>query len=623
MEFPEYKSLVNKITIGKKLPDSCYVHVSAIKCLPLELIELTLSLIDRFNIDDENWNIVKFNNRDFKLTLLNYPDFETGSYPELNYSYTINIEKLSVREANYSKSDNPPILHRKETFVAEGYPLAPLFKEITAEGEAIGLYEKTKSIGFKKNWERLISSKGCYLDTHGRLKQRNKYPINPHVEVNNIEEIERHKTAIDRNQLSRPMQILAQHDYLNGDWSIFDYGCGKGDDMRELEAHGININSWDPIYSPANEKIKSDIVNLGFVLNVIENRKERTETLIDAWKHANTLLVISVMVAGESLIRQFTPYKDGVVTSRNTFQKYYTQAEIREYIESTINENVVAVGQGIFITFKDKIEEQNFLLERQKIKRDWLHKTERIIQTREVKLKKDVINKNLALFKDFWETSLELGRIPANNEFEFSDQIRRITGSHIKAHTALQKHFGGGLFNEAQTKRKEDLLLYFALGKFGKRKPQNNMPDGLKRDIKAFFNSYNEAIEEAREILFSVGNSEIIYDACARAYEIIKCGNIEDNHSFTFHKDYLNDLPLELRIYIGCATQLYGDIENFELIKAHIRSGKVSLMRYDNWDKEIPMLLERIKIKMREQEVDFFDYTGKFEPESLVDKSIY
>ena len=32
------------------------------------------------------------------------------------------------------------------------------------------------------------------------------------------------------------MQILARHDYLNGDQSILDYGCGKGDDIRELEA---------------------------------------------------------------------------------------------------------------------------------------------------------------------------------------------------------------------------------------------------------------------------------------------------------------------------------------------------------------------------------------------------
>lgn len=623
MEFHEYKDLVKQISIGKKLPDSYYVHESAIKYLPPELIELTLSLIDHFKINDDDWNIIKFNNRDHKLTLLNYPDFESDSYPALHYSYTINIEKLSSREADYSKSENPPILHRKETFVADDYPLASLFKEITVEGEKIGLYEKTKSIGFKKNWERLISSKGYKLDENGRIILKNNNRINADIDVSNVDEIDRHKTAIDRNQLSQPMQILAKHDYLNGDLSIFDYGCGKGDDVRELEAHGLNINSWDPVYNPESKKINSDIVNLGFVLNVIEDRKERTETLNHAWKHAKTLLIVSVMVAGESVIRQFTPYKDGIVTSRNTFQKYYTQGEIREYLESTLNENAVAVGQGIFIIFRDKIEEQNFLSERQKIRRDWLYKTERIIQEREVTLKKDVIDKNLELFNDFWETSLELGRVPANNEFEFSEQIRRITGSHIKAHQALLKHYGDDLFKEAQTIRKEDLLLYFALGQFSRRKPQNKMPDGLKRDIKEFFNSYNEAIEEAREVLFSVGNPELINTACETAFKRFNCGYLDNNQSYTFHKYFLNELPLELRIYIGCATQLYGEIENFELIKVHIRSGKVSLMRYDNWENEMPMLLERIKIKMRDQGVDFFDYTGIYAPQPLENKSIF
>ena len=621
MEFIEYNNLVKNITVGKKLPDAYYVHESAIKHLPQDLIDLAFELIDHFNIGDDNWNIIKFNSRDFKLTLLNYPEFESDSYPCLNHSYTINIEKLTSREANYSNSENPPILHRKETFVDDDYPLASLFKEITAEGEKIGLYEKTKSIGFKKNWERLISSKGYKLDENGRIVLKSNNPINADIDVSNVEEIDRHKTAIDRNQLSQPMQILAKHDYLNGDWSIFDYGCGKGDDVRELEAHGLTIRSWDPVYNPESEKVNSNIVNLGFVLNVIEDRKERTETLKHAWKHAETLLIVSVMVAGESVIRQFTPYKDGVVTSRNTFQKYYTQGEIREYIENILNENAIAVGQGIFIIFKDKIEEQSFLSDRQKIRRDWLYKTERIIQSREVTLKKDIIDKNLELFNDFWETSLELGRVPANNEFEFSEQIRRITGSHIKAHQSLLKHYGDDLFNEAQTKRKEDLLLYFALGQFGRRKTQNKMPDSLKKDIKAFFKVYNVAIEEAREVLFSVGNSEIIYNACTTAYKKIKSGHIEDNHSFTFHKDFINELPLELRIYIGCATQLYGDIDNFDLIKAHIRSGKVSLMRYDDWEKETPMLLERIKIKMRDQEVDFFDYGGQFEPTPLINKS--
>ncbi|RLA53317.1 MAG: hypothetical protein DRR42_05135, partial [Gammaproteobacteria bacterium] len=438
--------------------------------------------------------------------------------------------------------------------------------------------------------------------------------------------IDRHKTAIDRNQLSQPMQVLARHNYLNGDRSVLDYGCGKGDDLRELEAHGLDVSGWDPVHEPEGLLVNSDIVNLGFVLNVIEDRDERIETLKRAWEYAHKLLIVSVMVAGDSVIEQFTPYKDGVITSRKTFQKYYAQSEFRSFVETTLAEDAIAAGQGIFIVFKDKVEEQNFLLERQHVKRDWNQKTQRELKIRAVStetLKKNIIDKHLDLFTDFWETSLELGRIPANSEFEFSDQIRRVAGSHNKAHQVLISHFGDGLFKEAQKSRKADLLVYFALGLFEKRKSKIQMPESLKRDIKAFYNSYNDALEEAKVALFAVGNPELIEGACNKAYEILQCGEMVEGHSYIFHKDYLGDIPPELRIYIGCATQLYGDLEDIQLIKAHMTSGKVSLMGYKEWESETPLLIERIKIKMRDQDVDFFDYTGKFTPQPLDNKSIF
>jgi len=56
------------------------------------------------------------------------------------------------------------------------------------------------------------------------------------------------------------------------------------------------------------------------------------------------------------------------------------------------------------------------------------------------------------------------------------------------------------------------------------------------------------------------------------------------------------------------------------LVKVHILSGKITLLVYDDWNKEVPLLKERIKIKLREQDIDFFDYYGPFEPPPLEDK---
>ncbi|MCP4987626.1 MAG: DNA phosphorothioation-associated putative methyltransferase [Colwellia sp.] len=623
MDFSTYRELVNNLNIGKRLPDSVYVHESVLTSLPDELSTIISGAREMFSIPEGSWNIVKLFKKDFKISFLNYPGFDSDSYPGLHLSQTVDLQNYNHRKSDYSDSDNPPILHRKETFVADSYPLKPLFEEITAEGEAIGLYQKTSSIGFKKNWERLIKSKGYLLDDNGHLQPISEQPI-PQLNPSNFNgEVKRHRTAIDRNHLSQPMQALARHNYFNGDHSVLDYGCGKGDDVRELEAHGIDVIGWDPVHRPNEEYSNRDIVNLGFVLNVIEDRQERTETLVSAWKHANKVLVVGVMVAGESLIMQFKPYKDGILTSRNTFQKYYSQGEIRYYIESSLEESAIAVGQGIFFIFKDKLEEQLFLSERQHVKRDWTQKTQRQLALKSKSIRKDIIEKHTELFTDYWETSLELGRIPANSEFEFSDQIRRISGSHNKAHEALLKYYGEDVFNESKAKRREDLIVYFALSQFGKRKPQTKLPESLKRDIKAFFSSYQQALEESRETLFSVGSPVTIFEACEAANKFLGCGYMEEGHSFTFHKNYLGDLPTVLRIYIGCATQLYGDIENFELIKAHIRSGKVSLMRYDDWDKDEPLLLERVKIKLRELDVDFFDYGGEFRPTPLLIKKMF
>ncbi|XQF94082.1 hypothetical protein ACOBV9_22355 (plasmid) [Pseudoalteromonas espejiana] len=61
----------------------------------------------------------------------------------------------------------------------------------------------------------------------------------------NHKTIQRHLTAINRDRLSAPFQKLAKYGYLNGDYSILDYRCGLADDATELEAHGLNINTWD------------------------------------------------------------------------------------------------------------------------------------------------------------------------------------------------------------------------------------------------------------------------------------------------------------------------------------------------------------------------------------------
>ena len=54
--------------------------------------------------------------------------------------------------------------------------------------------------------------------------------------------------------------------------------------------------------------------------------------------------------------------------------------------------------------------------------------------------------------------------------------------------------------------------------------------------------------------------------------------------------------------------RLYGDIDDVDLVKIHMRSGKVTFLKYDDFNKKLPLLTERIKVKMLEQDIDYFYY---------------
>lgn len=636
MNFIEYRDQVKSLKQGKQLPTAIYLHRSAIdSVLPNTLVNLIFKSINKLNIT-EQWNLLKLYKRDFKITLLNYPDFDSYAYPALHISITIDLEEQTKRKTNYQESENPPILHRKETFVLANYPLIESFKAITTEGEKIELYKNTKTIGFKQQWQKLIKRKGYQLDAEGRLQQLSIPSTSPKENItehtSEFQVIARHLTAINRDKLSAPFQKLARNNLLNGDYSILDYGCGKGDDTKELEAHGLNINSWDPVHKPEGIKVNSDIVNLGFVLNVIEEVNERTETLKSAWQLSDKLLVVSVMLAGSAKLEQFRRYKDGVITKWNTFQKYYSQNEIRAYLEVNLKVKATTLGQGIFALFKDKSFEEEFYLNRQYNGNEgpntphWQQLTTRpsFKPTSTRFQPQTTYEKHKGIFDEFWQQCLILGRNPANDEFEYSDELRRIAGSHKKAYELMSNIMEWDEFKQAQKNRRSHILVYFALSLFEKRKAKSHMPARLQRDIKALFESYDQVINLAQSLLFSVGNPENIADACSKAYQTFNCGKLTLSKSYSFDRSLLNQMPAVIRVYVGCAIQLYGDIDDIDVIKVHIRSGKVTLLKYDNFNnKALPLLTERIKIRLLDLDIDYFFYGDEYPYPPLYDKSIY
>jgi DNA phosphorothioation-associated putative methyltransferase len=146
---------------------------------------------------------------------------------------------------------------------------------------------------------------------------------------------------------------LLGYGFINPSVEVFDYGCGRGDDIRGLAANGIAAYGWDPHYAPDAPKREADVVNLGFVINVIEDFDERTEALHGAYALTKKVLAVAAMLASQAT-QPGRPYWDGFITSRNTFQKYYTQAQLAAFIADVLDEEPIPVSPGVFFVFRDK-----------------------------------------------------------------------------------------------------------------------------------------------------------------------------------------------------------------------------------------------------------------------------
>ena len=93
-----------------------------------------------------------------------------------------------------------------------------------------------------------------------------------------------HSTAMGRMKLSRPMSHLLKNSYIpsecDGNAYILDYGCGKGDDIRDLVSEGIYCHGYDPHHRDEKWTLnwKWDVVTCIYVCNVLG--REQANSLI-------------------------------------------------------------------------------------------------------------------------------------------------------------------------------------------------------------------------------------------------------------------------------------------------------------------------------------------------------
>ncbi len=613
--------------IGKFVYLSRYLHIEAFNSLSLADLELIADAEKLAQVNrSADYNVVKISENKESISFLYYPDFFNQPFPKLNTSWRAELTGTrQVRKRSYADSFNPPILHRKELLLPPEHTEIAKFQELTSTAEALGLFDDPSRIGFQNQWRKMIAAKGYQLIDYEFVPLGNDFSEFDDDSNNytSSDEIQRHLTALVRSGFSAPVQMLARFGFLDGSRSVFDYGCGRGDDLRSLQENGIQALGWDPHYAPDNSKQLSNIVNLGFVINVIEDINERIEALQGAYSLAQELLVISVMLPNQNASKG-KPLCDGILTSRGTFQKYYTPTELKIFVEQHLHEESIPVAPGVFFVFKDKDAEQRFLVGRSRSRSNLLRAASQLRSNlRPSKAERDATRyaEHQTLLDSLWQQWLETGREPDKSEVKNMPQVLKVFGSLPKILCFLRNQKDNVILETARKLRQDDLLVYFALSMFEKRKSYRHLEPSLQLDIKAFFTDYGTAQQAAAELLFQIAQPELIDAACRNAASK-GLGWYIENESLQLHTGLVEQLPTILRIYIGCGTALYGDITSADLVKIHIRSGKLTLMQLDDFfGKPIPKMMLRVKISFHKQELHFFEYGNEFEPPYLYLKS--
>jgi DNA phosphorothioation-associated putative methyltransferase len=124
---------------------------------------------DRGKIDGTN--LIKLHRHSGKVSYLVYSDFETDPHPTLSRSVKLSLRTREIDCFDYSASTNPPILHRKETFLTSDHPLHAKFARLTQQEEKHGLLDDTATIGTKEGWQARLAETGFVLRGH-RLVRR-------------------------------------------------------------------------------------------------------------------------------------------------------------------------------------------------------------------------------------------------------------------------------------------------------------------------------------------------------------------------------------------------------------------------------------------------------------------
>ncbi len=491
--------------------------------------------------------------------------------------------------------------------------------------------------------------------------------------------IQRSKTAMSRTFVSRPVGLALEDGILRRGRSFFDYGCGRGGDVRRMHALGLDAAGWDPAYSPNSPCKAADVVNLGYVVNVIEDPLERAEALRLAWQLAKDVLVVAARLRWEESSVRGREHADGLVTSKNTFQKFFTQEELRAWIDSSLGQTSVAAAPGVFYVFRSSEARQSLLAQRSRSttasgirvadvlydshrhlleplqafvqEHRRLPRSEEFLPFSEVErelgsvaaafslirrvtgpsqwadvsapARRSTSSSKYAAHRNVLEPLVEFlsarGRLPRAEELENVADVREIFGSVRAAFALIRRVFGANQWALVEEARRRDFLVYLALAAFSGRPKFAGLPQDLQFDVKDFFGTFTEATRQADQLLFAVGKLETIDLECRTS----QVGKLTPEALYV-HVSAIGELSPLLRVYDGCARALTGTVDDATILKLNRLKPQVSYLAYPDFDTDPHPSLTTVVIgRLQSLDVTFRDFRRSENPPILHRKETF
>ncbi len=418
------------------------------------------------------------------------------------------------------------------------------------------------------------------------------------------------RTAMSRTDVSRPVQVALADGVLRSERTFFDYGCGRGGDVDRLAQAGFAASGWDPAHAPTSLIEPADVVNLGYVVNVIEDRSERAAVLRRAWDLARSVLVVAARPDWEAGQLRGQPRGDGIMTSKGTFQKFFSQDELRTWIESVVGRDPVAAAPGIFYVFRDQAEAAGVRIRR--------FRTRALARPRPRRADTlwDEHRQLLEPLAEFWETR---GRLPDPSEIEQATEIAEVVGSLRSAAGVLRRVLGDDRFEVARRAAEADLTVFLALEAFRGRPKFGQLPHDIQRDVRAHFGTYKAACTEADDVLFALADEDRLGGALRR----VPFGKILPDAVYV-HVDYVDMLPPLVRIYEGAGRALLGTVEDATIIKLSRAERRISYLSYPTFEKEAhPPLSTSLRADLRSFRVKWRDFRDSENPPILHRKETF